>query len=340
MEGSSARIESRKRLINLFSARPIEELFPDEAWDCYPQEALFAASFKAALKFIQFGDPQSAEELLQNIGFSDSSRRKNIILLLNEHFEKNGDDGLGEFFCSRFLHLPAGEYFFEVLSTHLSSGDLSGAALFTHVSIAQSIFKDIDQLLFCRRQHSFNKVVGIGLQKTGTSSLSWALDLLGVRCLHAPLEYRKAAREADGEFPEALLSTYDAFCDDPFFFIYKELDRKYPGSKFIWTVRELGPWLESIRKHVERNRNNPNYEGPWLEYDEKRETERYQRHAEEVREYFKNREDDIAVVDITAGDGWDKICPLLGINVPRIEFPHKNKHKDSSTVLRTFKNNT
>ena len=31
------------------------------------------------------------------------------------------------------------------------------------------------------------------------------------------------------------------------------LDRQYPGSKFILTVRDLDDWLDSRRRHVETN---------------------------------------------------------------------------------------
>jgi hypothetical protein len=35
-----------------------------------------------------------------------------------------------------------------------------------------------------------------------------------------------------------------------------------------------------------------------------------ERHDREVMEYFKNREEDLLVLDIAAGEGWEKLCPF------------------------------
>ena len=34
--------------------------------------------------------------------------------------------------------------------------------------------------------------------------------------------------------------------------------------------------------------------------------------------------DRLLVMDIIAGDGWDKLCPFLGKPVPEAAFPHRN----------------
>ncbi len=47
----------------------------------------------------------------------------------------------------------------------------------------------------------------------------------------------------------------------------------------------------------------------------------YDSHSADVTEYFKNRPNDLLVMDITAGDGWDKLCPFLGVPVPQKSFP-------------------
>ena len=52
--------------------------------------------------------------------------------------------------------------------------------------------------------------------------------------------------------------------------------------------------------------------------------ERYERHNREVTKYFKGRDEDILVVDLTKGAGWEQICPFLGKEVPDIPFPHLN----------------
>jgi hypothetical protein len=53
--------------------------------------------------------------------------------------------------------------------------------------------------------------------------------------------------------------------------------------------------------------------------------ERFNRHNEEVREYFKTRTADLLVVDWERGDAWDKICAFLNESIPPVAFPHLNR---------------
>ena len=52
--------------------------------------------------------------------------------------------------------------------------------------------------------------------------------------------------------------------------------------------------------------------------------DRYLRHNDEVREYFRNRPDDFLVMDITQGDGWEVLCSFLGKQRPVGKFPQIN----------------
>ena len=83
-------------------------------------------------------------------------------------------------------------------------------------------------------------VIILGISKTGTSSLAVALTQLGFRCVHGwpPWQLEQARALVD----------VNAACR------YRELDVMYPGSKFILTTREREPWLESCRRHWQRDR--------------------------------------------------------------------------------------
>ena len=35
--------------------------------------------------------------------------------------------------------------------------------------------------------------------------------------------------------------------------------------------------------------------------------------------------DDLFVLDVRGGEGWEKLCPFLGLNVPDVPFPHANE---------------
>ena len=47
----------------------------------------------------------------------------------------------------------------------------------------------------------------------------------------------------------------------------------------------------------------------------------YERHVREVEEYFKQRPRDLLVLDVCAGEGWEKLCAFLNKPVPPGPFP-------------------
>jgi hypothetical protein len=44
-----------------------------------------------------------------------------------------------------------------------------------------------------------------------------------------------------------------------------------------------------------------------------------------VHDYFRERPDDLLVLNICAGEGWERLCPFLGQDVPGIPFPWANR---------------
>ena len=52
--------------------------------------------------------------------------------------------------------------------------------------------------------------------------------------------------------------------------------------------------------------------------------DRYLRHYNEVRAYFKDRPNDLLEVSWTDGDGWEKICPFWLIFVSSVSI-YKNR---------------
>jgi len=84
------------------------------------------------------------------------------------------------------------------------------------------------------------KIFGIGLHRSGTSSLAAALRVLGYRTLQTPIS-------VFNDINQPCLEENDAFTDLPIPLLYKELDQKYPGSKFICTIRDVDKWLASVK---------------------------------------------------------------------------------------------
>ncbi|MEN0001807.1 MAG: sulfotransferase, partial [Pseudomonadota bacterium] len=93
------------------------------------------------------------------------------------------------------------------------------------------------------------KVFGIGLHKTGTSSLAKALKLLGYK-VTGPNGTRDAdIAETYIRNAAKISSRFDAFQDNPWPLLYRQMDAMWPGAKFILTTRDSEAWIVSQVKH-------------------------------------------------------------------------------------------
>ena len=91
----------------------------------------------------------------------------------------------------------------------------------------------------------YNKILGIGLPKTGTKSASEYLKLLGINSIHNPVDEITFNQLRLGDFDLQILKTHDAIFDLPSACFYKDYDYVFPNSKFILTTREKEGWLSS-----------------------------------------------------------------------------------------------
>lgn len=172
-----------------------------------------------------------------------------------------------------------------------------------------------------------SKIFGIGFHKTGTTSLARALEIMGYRVCDVvgaddPSIGDRALEMALEKVPE-----FDAFEDFPWPILFRELDSRYPGSKFILTIRPEDAWIQSVLNAFS-GKPFPIHE--WIygsatpEGNETAWVERYRQHNEEVLSYFQHRPEDLLVLRLTEGEGWEKLCPFLGRARPFIPFPHSN----------------
>ena len=183
------------------------------------------------------------------------------------------------------------------------------------------------------------RVFCIGLNKTGTSSFHAAMEVLGLRSLHGGGpdwggdKVNQAVREALAE-GRPLLSgidpVFDAFSDIGQLSAHFDLlDQQYPDSRFVLTVRPIDAWIDSRRRHVERNiarGEAGEYHGTFLIVDEKRWRREWHNHVEGVREYFVDRSRFLEL-DLTAGAGWEPLCKLLQVPEPSVPFPWANRDR-------------
>lgn len=162
---------------------------------------------------------------------------------------------------------------------------------------------------------------GIGLARTGTTTFCEALTLLGYeRVRHNP------------RFEE--LERLDGGADNGVTAFYKYLDYKFPGSRFVLTMREKASWLASMQYILEKYPVHTRSEDiaimrrmhlyETVSYDHEKLGAAYDRHIADVRRYFAQRPADILEMDVAAGDGWKTLCPFLGLPSPDAAFPHLN----------------
>lgn len=175
-------------------------------------------------------------------------------------------------------------------------------------------------------------IVGVGFQKTGTSTLREALIILDYRVKDTSSRALIPILRGNWNFLLKMLADYDAVEDTPWFMIYKELDRLVPNSKFILTIRDEVAWYKSVKKHVGDLRSAQHEwiygRGKGLPKDDKDNTIAvYQRHNQEVMAYFKDRQDDLLIIDFTKGEKWEKLCQFLNKDIPEQPFPHYNQTK-------------
>ena len=175
-----------------------------------------------------------------------------------------------------------------------------------------------------------HKVFCIGFMKTGTTTLNRALSILGYRVSHNSWKWLKMICKNDWKGIQEKMDAWDAVEDNPIPLIYKELDALYPGSKFILTEREPEKWYNSVSYHV-GDLSSPMHEwlfgrGKGLPRNDKKHTLNvFVKHRENVIEYFKDRPDDLLIIDITKIENWDAICTFLGEEIPEAVFPHANR---------------
>lgn len=176
------------------------------------------------------------------------------------------------------------------------------------------------------------KVFGIGLNKTGTTTLASCFQMLGFKHASCNLELTRCAarNELAPVFRHA--DKHESFEDWPWPLVYRAMDERYEGAKFILT-RRVNPekWFDSLYRHALRTGPTKYRQVAYghsmpVGYKSSH-IETYTRHNQEVREYFRNRPNKMVEICWEEGDGWDKLCSFLGLEAPEGEIPHRNKGK-------------
>lgn len=189
----------------------------------------------------------------------------------------------------------------------------------------------------------YNRVFGIGLSRTGTKSLATALNQLGIKTHWFPHDRVTQRQLIAGDFRLKVLDTYDGMTDTPAAAFFPQFDQLYPESKFILTSRDVRAWLRSCREHWRRSRPRPvtMLSPQWRKFaqyidsaiygctsfHESRFAYTFETHQHNVESYFRHRAKDLLIIDFERGDGWEQLCPFLGVDIPASPFPRVNNFK-------------
>ena len=174
------------------------------------------------------------------------------------------------------------------------------------------------------------KIVGIGLNKTGTKTLGECMRCWNMKHISFSANAFDYWRNNDAAAIMRLVEEYDSFEDWPWPLIYKGIDEAFPEAKFILTTRQCPDvWFDSLCRHAERH-------GPTIfrkliygfemPHSHKREhIHYYEAHTESVRGYFGRNPSKLLEVCWENGDGWEELSNFLALPSPDIPFPNANK---------------
>ncbi|RMF36202.1 MAG: hypothetical protein D6754_11830 [Alphaproteobacteria bacterium] len=177
------------------------------------------------------------------------------------------------------------------------------------------------------------RVFGIGLNKTGTSTLRAALRKLGYRHFGHSAALVRAYARRDWAAIFEVADAHESFEDWPWPLVWRQMHERYgEDARFILTRRHTPEaWLASLKAHAERAHPGGfarRIAYGW-DYPHGREAEHlevYARHLDGIRNYFAHpaRRHLMAEFCWEEGDGWRELCRFLGERRRRGPFPHVN----------------
>ena len=171
------------------------------------------------------------------------------------------------------------------------------------------------------------KVFGIGIHRTGSTTLAECLRILGYR--HAPYAGELLPEVLAGRSEAALerIAAHDSFSDWPWSLLYRQIEQRHPDARFILPTRkDSDTWYASLCGHAARTGpttertliyGHPEPQGRRHEYGRF-----YEQHNRDVLSHFAGRPEALLPVCWETGSGWAQLCAFLDKDVPAGPFPH------------------
>jgi len=163
------------------------------------------------------------------------------------------------------------------------------------------------------------KIFIIGLPRSGTTSICAAMLELGFNVAHTA-------------YTQKTFDNAQVIADTPIFLDFKQLDRFYPNSKFIYLSRNSDKWIPSIKQLLQRMYVNVTRDDGGFNTIIKRCYQKafspftleniadndflalcYQRHNNDVHQYFAERKQDLLTIDISEPNSYAKLLSFLSV---------------------------
>lgn len=197
-------------------------------------------------------------------------------------------------------------------------------------------------------------VIGAGLGRTGTLSLKFALEQLGLgRCYHmmevfglpdAPGQWSRAADGPPVDW-EQIFAGFGCTVDWPSAEFYKQLADYYPEAKVILTVRDSAAWYESTQATIFREGSHEGASPEWLEMVGKVIGRKFNgdlHSREHCIAVYEAHNDEVArtiapdrLLIYEPGQGWEPLCRFLGVPEPDTPYPRVNTTEEFQARLET-----
>lgn len=184
---------------------------------------------------------------------------------------------------------------------------------------------------FVRPPHTVRpKVFGIGLNKTGTTTLAASLRILGYE-RHSGYRHDLLVHYRNGNLEPifCVLDAHESFEDWPYPLLYQEIYARYGTSaRYILTTRTSADvWLASLKRHALRT--DPDSHSRRLAYGfnyphgyEAEHMAMYEAHQREVLDFFRNQAAENVLLQVCweRGDGWKNSADFSSNRSRRTHF--------------------
>lgn len=176
------------------------------------------------------------------------------------------------------------------------------------------------------------KVFGIGLNRTGTSTLKIALRQLGYKHCRRQRQLINQYYKQDFRAIFQEIAHHDSFDDWPWPLMYKEILAEYGDrARFVLTKRATPEiWVNSLKSHAEVTPNQGARKRIYgYDYPHGAEAAHmlyYDKHNAEAQKFFRNSNAQNQLLEVCWGrrNNWKSLAKFLGEPVPNMIFPHVN----------------